>query len=348
MVRFMKRNKIIILQDKILNYRVPVYEALSDNFDIIVLHSGPQASSNKFKQVVLKTVKINNFVWALNLSNEINKLNPDAVIVMFDLHWVNYCLFSLKSSYKTILWGNRYNRKELLNKVKNVFLNRADAILQYSDADDEKFMHYHLDMNKVFKAWNTVKVSNHEDCSELKKTSILYVGRAQPRKKIDLLLRAYAEMGKEFKEIFSIDIIGAGAHNEVLMNLSSELGINEYVNFHGPVYSESELKHYFNKAVCYFSPGPVGLGLVHAQAYGVPVVTCNNEYHGPEFRSLTLANSIVYSDHSEIFDVLSSLNNNNVMKELGRKSYDTYLTKSNFSVMINGFTQAINYTLIGK
>jgi glycosyltransferase involved in cell wall biosynthesis len=339
----MNKKKVVILQNTILDYRLPVYDFLSQNYDLTVIHTGKLVDSANFKQVVLPMYTFFGFVWVKGLKEKIYDVNPDIVVSMFDLHWINYLIVSMKpNGYKVVLWGHRYNNKNTLNKIKNYFLLRADGVLQYSDIDNEKLIQSGVSPEKISVAWNTIKVKSPEDTSLLHKTKILFVGRAQKRKKVELLLKAYANSPSNLKEKFSIDIVGGGEHNNTLLNLAIELNISDNVNFLGPIYNEEKLKEIFGNAVCYFSPGPVGLGLVHAQAYGVPVVTCKNEYHGPEVRTLDDNNSILYNDQSQIENTLLELLDSKKLSRISNNSHKTFLEKSSFENMMKGFTSCID------
>jgi len=70
----------------------------------------------------------------------------------------------------------------------------------------------------------------------------------------------------------TIHIIGEGEENEYLKDLSVKLNISNRVIFYGKITNEITLKGLFRQAYAYISPGPVGLGVLHSFAYGVPVL----------------------------------------------------------------------------
>lgn len=60
-----KKVKVLSLTNKILEYRVPVYNRLSEYFDITVAHHGKPVSKSKakFKQLPLTLKKIGPFIY---------------------------------------------------------------------------------------------------------------------------------------------------------------------------------------------------------------------------------------------------------------------------------------------
>jgi glycosyltransferase involved in cell wall biosynthesis len=65
------------------------------------------------------------------------------------------------------------------------------------------------------------------------------------------------------------------------------LGIEAHVRFLGSLYDEEQLAPWFICATCFVYPGPIGLSLLHAMGYALPVVTHDNRArHNPEIAAL--------------------------------------------------------------
>ncbi|MBC8767874.1 glycosyltransferase [Arenibacter sp. BSSL-BM3] len=115
---------------------------------------------------------------------------------------------------------------------------------------------------------------------------LIYIGRIQKSKKIDLLVKAQKQLLEQ--GIFcNLILIGEDSDGNNIPQLVQELGLNSYVWFYGPCYDENEIGNLiFNSDVC-ITPGSIGLTTIHSLTYGTPVITNNNiSSHGPEFEAI--------------------------------------------------------------
>ncbi|HEV7715602.1 MAG TPA: glycosyltransferase family 4 protein, partial [Steroidobacteraceae bacterium] len=72
-----------------------------------------------------------------------------------------------------------------------------------------------------------------------------------------------------------------------LRELATRLGVSDHVLWLGSLYDEDQLAPWFLSARCFVYPGPVGLSLIQALAYGLPVITHDNpREHNPEIAAL--------------------------------------------------------------
>ncbi len=79
-------------------------------------------------------------------------------------------------------------------------------------------------------------------------------------------------------------LIGDGPERRALEDFVSAHGLQQSVLFLGAIYSEHELAPWFLSAEFLVHPDAIGLTLLHAFAYGLPVVTHGDRRrHGPEF-----------------------------------------------------------------
>jgi glycosyltransferase involved in cell wall biosynthesis len=99
---------------------------------------------------------------------------------------------------------------------------------------------------------------------------LLYVGRLNTQKGIELLLRAVAEM----RHSAVLDVVGDGPDGESLRALASSLGIANRVNWHGALPQERLAPFYRRAAGLVVPSRDEGLGLVavEAQLCETPVV----------------------------------------------------------------------------
>lgn len=341
--------KIAIVQNMIPHYRKPLYRFLSKEYDLIVIHSGDVSLSKDelYKEVIVGKVKLGPFFFQKKLYSLVGSNDYDAIIVMADLRWINnflllfYCMFK-KVSY--INWGHRYSKSRLVNYIRNFWLKHSNANILYSSTDLNKIVSSGADKKSLFVAENTIYVPNHECSSGADKTSFIFVGRAQKRKKIDEALIAFSQVINNLPTNTLFEIVGDGDENINLKRLVSTLGIQDKVLFHGSITSSDQLKNIFQRAYAYVSPGAVGLGVLHSLAYGVPVITYRDEYHGPEFDNLiNNENSFICKDFEELSNSIVNIVKYNNYKRMGGLAYELYSKSRTIEHMKAGFDNAIAY-----
>ena len=346
--------KLLILQGKLPPYRKPVYNGLARDYQVTVLHSGKPTvePEDTYREILVPCRKLWLFMIQNNVFGEISSGKYDAIIAMFDLHWPAYILPVFKQRKgKYIFWGHRYSVKQVVNDIRDWLMKKADAVLLYGPEEADKMIQRGVPIEKIFVAQNTIHVPNHRDYSSHSKNSLLFVGRLQKRKKIDLLIEAFARIHEKIPMNIQLEIVGDGEEREVLEKRVKELELVERVKFHGRLYQHDLLETIFSRAYAYLSPGHVGLGVLHSFAYGVPVITrkpgfpCKNskEQHAPEFLNLINGiNSIIFTDEGELEKAMRKIcNYRQFAAHLGHNAYKLYSKERTLDTMLNGFKKAI-------
>jgi glycosyltransferase involved in cell wall biosynthesis len=105
---------------------------------------------------------------------------------------------------------------------------------------------------------------------------VLYLGTLQPRKNIETLVRAYAQLRNEGSDNHALVIAGGrGWQFDSIFNLSRELGIAAFVHLPGFVPDDEQPLWYSSATVFAFPSRYEGFGLplLEAMACGAPVVS---------------------------------------------------------------------------
>lgn len=338
--------RILILQNLVPHYRRPVYNELSKYYDVTVLHSGKRSTGvhDLYKEIVVPTFNIGPFIIQSGALQKSISGPYDVVIAMADLHWViNMMLPFILKKKRLLLWGHRYSNQTIIDKIKDIIMMHSDGVILYTCSEVSKMIARGIPAAEIFLAQNTLHIPNHSDGSGLVKDSFIFTGRAQERKKVNILIKAFSDICNHIPDNVIINIVGAGAENDKLKSLALTSGVADRVIFHNEVNDHKLLKQLFQKAFAYVSPGPVGLGVLHSFAYGTPVVTAKSEKHGPEFDNLfNDENSIIYNTFDELKETLIRLcNENGLATRLGGNAYKKYHDERTLDKMITGFRQAI-------
>jgi glycosyltransferase involved in cell wall biosynthesis len=111
------------------------------------------------------------------------------------------------------------------------------------------------------------------DAGVPRKQKVIFVGRLEVYKKVDVMLRAMERLGDRFPGA-EIVVIGRGPARAELERLSAELGLADRTRFTGFVSDEERDRLLSEARVCVFPSEKEGWGLtvIEANATGTPVV----------------------------------------------------------------------------
>ena len=226
------------------------------------------------------------------------------------------------------------------------FLRQFDALIAYSQRGADEYATLGFPLDYLFVAHNSVSPApSHPLPSrplELNtQPNILFVGRLQARKNVDLLLGACAEMDSPPRLV----IVGDGPERESLETLAGEIYPDaEFVGAkHG-----AELKPYFEEADLFVLPGTGGLAVQEAMSYGLPIIVAQGD--GTQDDLVREGNGWqVPPDDIEalVFTMKDALSDAARLRRMGEESYRIVKEEINIGRMVETFVTALN-TLTGK
>ena len=141
-------------------------------------------------------------------------------------------------------------------------------------------------------------------------------------------------------------VIGDGALREDLENSVRTRGLADHVRVLGAVFEEAKLAPWFLSATCLIYPGAIGLTLLHAFAYGTPVVTHDNLHNqNPEIAALDHGrNGLMFRENNvaDLADQLGQLLQDPTMqRHMGQEAYQTAHRDFTMEAMVHNFEQAV-------
>lgn len=266
------------------------------------------------KEVQNKIFVINPFYYQ---SHVLSLLKEDytSYLILGELFCVStwLMLFGSKLYGKNIyLWSHGWYGKEgYIRKIlKRFFFSMAEGTFLYGNYAKELMIQEGLNADKLHVIYNSLA---YDEQIEIRKSlkmnnkyseyfgnnfyNLIFVGRLNYSKRLDLLLDALVILKAQFKH-FNLTLIGDGDQKEKLMALTKQLGLKDNVWFYGECYDEKELSVLiFNADLC-VSPGNVGLTAMHAMVFGTPVLTHNNLLHqGPEFEAINYPKTGIFFEY---------------------------------------------------
>jgi len=343
--------KVNFFQPDIRPYRGSFFHKLSKlhNLDCTIYHGKPindPMVTPAYQAVHLPSRKL------LNINFQFTPpalyANVDLNIAGLDFHWPEPLIASLlfRKSAPFLFWGHGFGRSSIANKLKIKLINRSRGIILYSPSQAAKLKSNGVCASKIFVAQNSIDVPNFENYSSATKDRFLYVGRLQERKRLHVLIDAFHKYRCQGGS-FTLTILGDGNISEQLSAHVERLGLEPYTKFQRGTACHTYLASLFSKAAAYVSPGDIGLGLIHALAYGVPTVTLAGMHHGPEISLLQHNhNGLLVTSEEQLVTSLHTLENDETYrKRLGNAAFLTYSNEASSDIMVASFWKAITSAL---
>ncbi len=206
----------------------------------------------------------------------------------------------------TVLWGHGFSKNETARRLRlRIGVGRmASAVVLYNHGAAERAIAEGIERERVFVALNAldqgpIQAARAAWVGEAGKIEafrrerrlegrpiVLFVSRLEPANRVDLLLDSVARLGPALPGVTAV-IVGGGADEARLRRRAKDLGLGDRARFEGPIYDEMALAGWMTAADAFCYPANVGLSLLHAFGYGLPVVTGDNlASHNPEIEAL--------------------------------------------------------------
>jgi glycosyltransferase involved in cell wall biosynthesis len=224
------------------------------------------------------------------------------------------------------------------------FLQSLDGLIAYSQAGADQYRALGCSRARIFVAPNAVapKPAQSPIDRPLKynggSPSLLFVGRLQKRKKLDLLLQACQKLPGTLQP--RLVIVGDGPEKESLQKLAGQ--IYPQTEFVGAKHG-AELEPYYAAADLFVLPGTGGLAIQQAMAHSLPVIV--GEADGTQSELVREENGWLIPQMSAevLADALqSALLNVAQLRQMGKASYRIVAEEVNLERMVEAFAEAVN------
>ncbi|MFG0284831.1 MAG: glycosyltransferase family 4 protein [Phycisphaerales bacterium JB039] len=311
--------RIILQQPALPKYRIPVFRELAarPGLEVTVLYSGgsdiPAAAADGFEatrvqeRILLRRPR--QLRWEPAQIASASRRRCDVLVLEWNAgvaSLVPALLLARLRGVGTVLWGHGYSKREQpgARAVRNAVGRLADCLLLYNHMAADALVAYGFRPDRIFVALNALDQTPIARARDTWRASpgrmqefresrdvagrriVLFVSRLEADNGIDLLIRAAASL-KDSRPELTVAIIGHGPAQPDLERLAAELGVADRVRFLGAIYEEDELAPWFLAADVFCYPRNIGLSLLHAFGYGLPVITDDNlRAQNPEIEAL--------------------------------------------------------------
>lgn len=372
--------RVVICQPLVPAYRVPLFERLGSlpGVQLTIYAGGDEGSlraamsatnAYEFRPAPVRLLPLG---LRLQLATPgVVRQRPDLLIAQWDIRYLNTFPLVVAARMRrvpVILWGHGYSRRplRLTDAARNACGRLADGVLLYTKTVAAKLVaEGELRRERVFVAQNALDqtpiqharrqwMANPEALRDFQRAhgldpgrTLIFVSRLEPSNRVELLLEAVARLNDRFERLRLV-VVGDGSARANLERRSKQLGIHANVVFLGALYDEERLAPWMLSSAAFCYPTNIGLSLLHAFGYGLPVVTSDNRaLQNPEIEALrTEHNGLEYRE-GDIDDLVRQCNRllaePGLRARLGQSALETVLREYSLDHMLDGFKQVIDW-----
>ncbi len=299
--RHLFSGRVALQQRVIPSYRAPFFDLLAESCEgglsvfagyplsvegISVASSLKSANYQRAKNYHFSNPSTKYYLcWQRGILEWLHHWNPDALIVEGNPRYLSNRLaiqWMKERGRPVVGWGlgappifGYFSKLRIRNRQS--YLNQLDGIVAYSQGGAEEYREMGFSAERVFTATNSV-MSRPEHALPPRREKfsdrpvVLFVGRLQARKRLDILLHACASLPGDLQPL--LIVVGDGPARTDFERLAKSVYSN--VKFVGAKYGD-ETKEYFLKADLFTLPGTGGLAVQQAMSYGLPVIVAQGD-----------------------------------------------------------------------
>ena len=296
---------VLLIEPVLAHYRRDLYEKFikSDHCDFKIVggkdYQGIKSLQNdQYMTLIYTSMGIfkHRFYYLRRSIRYTFSIRPDVIICSgVDFHLIHtliiYFIYHIILRRDFYWWshGTTGNQGKIGQFMRKFFYRSSSGVFVYSMTGKDNLLSMGVKPNNIQVVNNSINKSEYGYLSsdysyktpENGTFSILFCGRITKEKKLEVLLQALAYMKQKYALQLRCKIVGGGGY-DFLQKMADELDILDIVDFVGEKYGE-ELFKYFQSANIFIYPGGIGLSLLQALSFGLPVITTDNIHlHGPE------------------------------------------------------------------
>jgi glycosyltransferase involved in cell wall biosynthesis len=307
-------------KEKIVWQFLPWFNILR-NYDVVFVDGNPRILSHALIATILDLLKRKVVVWS-----------------MVHSCWNKSFTENIRISWLKIFRNHFvYNDKEVLLLKEKGFINRL--IIGMNNGLDQKAI------DDIVLRWNHERLINWQYAHNLQNENIIISSGRLFNGKFDIIVEVIALAKQNGKEILWI-CVGDGPAKEDLVLKSKVQNIADHVHFVGEMYDNEALAPYFLSAKVFVHPTAVGLSIMHAFGFGLPIITHDlAAEHGPEYVAFEDGlNGFEYKqgDASDMLDKVNKLLEDELLRsKMSMNAKKQVQEKYNTDVMCERFVKMV-------
>lgn len=370
--------RVTILQSCLPKYRVPVFRALAarPGLKVHVVYSTygtipnvePEGFTGEHTRTRSWQVAGREVMWHGAQLGWASKDKTDVIVLPWHAGYVSLVPAMLKArrdGVGVVLWGHGLSKSDSARRfaLRKRMIGLASCVLFYNNIAAKRYIERGVDPKRVFVALNTIDQSGVRAAREQLLADparlaafraeqgiegarqVLFVSRLMAENRVDMLVEAAAILRKEMPRL-RVVVVGKGPDQARLEAMAKEGGVADIVRFTGAIYDEEKIAPWFLTSDAYCYPANIGLSILHAFGYGVPVVTSDNlAAQNPEIEAMRDGeNGLLYKDGdvNAMAGALKRVIEDSALRErLGAEAYRTAHERFSIGNMVDGMEGAV-------
>ncbi len=271
----------------------------------------------------------------------ITEVNPRNLSLPAAIRWMH------QRNRRVVGWGLGAPAKtglpgRLIHENWRRHIRQFDGLVTYSHQGAAEFDAAGFPRERIFVAPNAVTCRQAFPMPERPpnyqgRPMVLFVGRLQTRKRVDLLIQACAALPPEMQP--GLWIVGDGPARSGLEKLAQSVYPDAEIL---GARHESELEPFFLKADLFVLPGTGGLAIQQAMSFGLPVITAEADGTQQDLVRPSNGWQVTPGDLAELTQTLrQALKDVWRLRQMGKISYQIVHDEINVEMMVKIFIQVM-------
>lgn len=375
--------RIALFQPAVPHYRAPLFDRLGSEPGIELtvfagatkggLKQAPVGTQYRYVHAPVRELQIGRLDLRFQGKQlaETRSKAYDLIILPWDAHYLSLGLAITRGRLNRIpvvLWGHGYSKKpkRIGDWLRNTYGTAADGVIVYSKSVAEILVErLNFKKKRVFVAQNAIDqapikratsywtnaqkelLSFQKKWNIVANKTVVFVSRLEPENEVSLLLYALRHARQRDPEI-KLVVVGDGSDKSRLQTMATGLGEPNAIIFTGAIYEEQQLAPWMLSACLFCYPTNIGLSLMHAFGYGLPVVTSNNvAQHNPEIEALVHGVNGLFYAQGDVNDMtdkwLRIMNDETLRRNLSAKALYQVEHQYTLDKMVQGFREVFAF-----
>lgn len=294
------------------------WRSLLTSFDVLFVLGNPRVVSGVLLATLGRAIGKRVVLWG-----QAHTANAQAKTERLRLWWWRWFdhLFVYTEGEARWLKSQGFRRQDIVGMNNGLDQRRIDAAIDRWDAER-------------LAAWRQKE-------GLVGKALVLSCARLEPKNQFELWLNAMPAVTARYPDLIWC-VVGDGRERQALEAASRRNGVEPHVRWLGEVLEEDELAPWFLTSRLLVHPAAIGLTLLHAFGYGLPVVT-HDDRSGqmPEFDAFVPGETGLLYRRGDVADlaetVCRGLGNEAGRRHMGQRAQQVAREQYNVDVMVERF-----------